>query len=84
MSDIEEQAYTETAKVYSSDDVHLPYCYCTSCRLDELKRPCVVSAVDRTALCAYHFFEKRKKELKKAAEAARQVNKLDIEDFARI
>lgn len=84
MSDIETQAYTDTAKAYSSDDVHLPYCYCTSCRPGELKRPCVVSVVDGTALCSYHFFEKRKKELERAAEAARQAKKLDVEDFARI
>lgn len=84
MSDIETQAYTETARVYSSDDVHLPYCHCTSCGVDEPKRPCVVSVVDGTALCSYHFFEKRKKELEKKAEAAQQVKKLDVEDFARI
>lgn len=64
----------------------LPMGYCDKCPGDgkfRLKQPCFTFLQTRESLCAYHFLEKRERELcKEYLDAHRP--KLDLEDFAKI
>lgn len=65
----------------------LPYTYCTMCGDYDIKRPCVCSVVDGTALCARHWIAQRIKErLAESREKKKLVAKvvLDVDDFSRI
>lgn len=64
----------------------LPYTYCILCG-DGIKRPCVCSVVDGSALCVRHWISRRIKErLAEAREKKKAVVakiELDVDDFAR-
>lgn len=64
----------------------LPLGYCDKCPGEgkfRPKQPCFTFIQTRESLCAYHFVEKRERELcKEYLEAHRP--KLDLEDFAKI
>ena len=77
-----ERPYDKTERPW----LDLPYTYCTLCD-DYIKRPCVCSVVDGSALCARHWIAQRIKErLAEAREKKKLVAKvvLDVDDFSRI
>ena len=58
--------YSEKERPY----LDLPYVHCTECGPYDVKRPCVCSVVEGTALCAQHWIKKRVQELKELRKEA--------------
>jgi len=77
------------AKAAFGDLRSLSFAYCTECEkkihnINGLRKvPCIVSILDKTALCSSHYLEKIQRESCKEYLDKHSL-KLDLKDFARI